>query len=334
MSPSLGVSSTSTVGIAAALFAALTWSMNFVAPLVIGDFTIYDLAACRFIISGLIGVSILAIRSKGVRGLVLQDWVAAAAIGFIGYVGYFMAVMIAATYAGPVIAPAFLGLVPVILAISGNLGGGTLWRYLYLPFGMAATGLILVNVQTLTLPVHTPISTLLLGVAASISAVALWTWFGLANQKALARRPSMDAWVWTALMMIGGSVQTLVAIPLGMQLGVFTIGEAGLHLDINTATHLLLPAAMLAVVASILGAGAWTIASQRLPITLASQLLSMEMVFATCLGLAFHHRYPTVPEAIGIGLIVLGVVKGVGAFSRKRPEGCALVGVTHVDRVQ
>ncbi|MHC8286018.1 hypothetical protein ACYZUD_04140 [Pseudomonas sp. XS1P51] len=48
--------------------------------------------------------------------------------------------------------------------------------------------------------------------------------------------------------------------------------------------------------------------------TLASQLLSMEMVFAICLGLLFYYRWPTAPEAIGITLIVVGVVKAIGAF--------------------
>ena len=47
----------SITGISAAVLASLTWSMNFVAPLVIGEYSIFDLAACRFIISGLIGVA-------------------------------------------------------------------------------------------------------------------------------------------------------------------------------------------------------------------------------------------------------------------------------------
>jgi drug/metabolite transporter (DMT)-like permease len=87
-----------------------------------------------------------------------------------------------------------------------------------------------------------------------------------------------------------------------------------LGFGLSAIGHLYLPALMLAAVASIGGAWAWTIASQRLPITLASQLLSMEMVFATCLGLLFSHRWPTAPEVLGISLIVLGVVKAIGAF--------------------
>lgn len=310
----------STIGILAALFAALTWSMNFVAPLVVGAFSIFDLAACRFIMSGLIGLVILMVNAKSCRSLAIQDWLAAAGLGFIGYVGYFMAVVMAATYAGPVIAPAFLGLVPVILAICGNLRGATPWRLLFVPFGLAAVGLLLVNGESFTITQRAPTRVLLVGVIASISAVALWTWFGLANQKSLDRRPTMNAWVWTAMMMIGGSVQTLIAIPLGMHLGVFKSPEVGLHLSTYSVTHLYLPALTLAAVASIAGAGAWTIASQRLPITLASQLLSMEMVFATCLGLAFHTRWPSFFEAAGITLIVFGVVRAIAVFNRRQPK--------------
>ncbi|MFC4863540.1 DMT family transporter [Pseudomonas sp. MAHUQ-62] len=301
-----------TTGIAAATFASLTWSMNFIAPLFIGEYSIFDLAACRFIISGLIGAVILMANFESCRNLGWKDWLAAAGLGFIGYVGYFMAVAIAATYAGPVIAPAFLGLVPVALAISGNVQGGISWRLLQIPFSLAALGLVLVNVQNVAQPEGLPYASLALGVGASMVAVALWVWFGLANQRALLKRPGMNAWLWTAMMMVGGSLQTLVFLPVGAGMELFNAPMLGFGL--SAIGHLYLPALMLAAVASIGGAWAWTIASQRLPITLASQLLSMEMVFATCLGLLFSHRWPTAPEVLGISLIILGVVKAIGAF--------------------
>ncbi|MDT4831631.1 Inner membrane protein YtfF [compost metagenome] len=306
------ISHVSTTGIVAATFAALTWSMNFVSPLVIGEYSIFDLAVCRFIFSGLIGVMILVVNSDSCRNLNWKDWLVAAGLGFIGYVGYFLAVVLAATYAGPVIAPAFLGLVPVVLAISGNVHGGISWRLLQVPFALAALGLFLVNGQSIVQVEGPPPAALMLGVSASIAAVALWVWFGLANQRALMKRPAMNAWVWTAMMMIGGSLQTLIFIPVGAGMELFKAPELGFGL--SALSHLYLPAFVLAAVASIGGAWAWTIASQRLPMTLASQLLSMEMVFATCLGLLFHYRWPTAPEALGITLIVVGVVKAIGAF--------------------
>lgn len=311
----------SITGISAAVLASLTWSMNFVAPLVIGEYSIFDLAACRFLFSGLIGVLILIANINVLRQLTLRDWLVTAGLGFIGYVGYFIAVIIAATYAGPVVAPAFLGLVPVVLAISGNVRGEISWRLLHVPFALAALGLLLVNGQNIARLEGQALTTLALGIGASITAVALWVWFGLANQKALMKRPGMNAWVWTAMMMIGGSLQTLMFIPVGHAMDAFHAPLIGFGQ--NAISHLYLPAFVLAAVASIGGAWAWTIASQRLPMALAGQLLSMEMVFATCLGLLFYYRWPSAPEAIGIALIVVGVVKAIGAFHGRPAETAA-----------
>jgi len=55
-------------------------------------------------------------------------------------------------------------------------------------------------------------------------------------------------------------------------------------------------------------------ASQRLTMALTSQLLSLEIVFATCLGLLFCYRWPTALEAMGITLIIVGAVKTISVF--------------------
>ncbi len=311
------MSSVSTTGIVAAIFASLTWSMNFVAPFVIGDYSIFDLAACRFLLAGLIGIVILIASADLCRDLTLRDWFIAAGLGFIGYVGYFLTVVAAAVYAGPVIPPAFLGLVPVVLAIAGNFRAQNIsWRPLLIPLAMAIAGLLLVNGSSIMQADAGGESSLAIGIGFAIAAVALWTWFGIANQKALLKRPDMDARVWTALMMIGGSIQTLAFIPIGYGMELFRAPELGFGLE--AISNLYLPALMLATISSIGGAWAWTIASKRLPMALAGQLLMTEIVFATCFGLMVRYRWPTPAEAIGIVLLVLGVVMAIGAFHSQR----------------
>jgi drug/metabolite transporter (DMT)-like permease len=100
-----------------------------------------------------------------------------------------------------VIPPAIIGLVPVVLAIAGNVRQRILpWRMLTIPLGLVTVGLPLI---------HRPVDdvrpgpALLEGVVLAIAAVGLWTWFGLLNQSALTRRPTMNAGIWTALMMVG-----------------------------------------------------------------------------------------------------------------------------------
>ncbi|TCU27964.1 hypothetical protein EV130_103370 [Rhizobium azibense] len=80
--------------------------------------------------------------------LTLRNCLQAIWLAFIGYVGYFLTVTGAAVFAGPVIAPAFLGLVPIVLMVIGNQRQGSLpWRSLMRPLALVMVGLALVNVH-------------------------------------------------------------------------------------------------------------------------------------------------------------------------------------------
>lgn len=305
------------VGIAAALLAALAWSMNFVVPYVIGDYSVFDFAVFRFAISGAIGLGFLAFKWDLVRLLTLRDWLTAFWLGFIGYVGYFLTVVGAAIFAGPVVAPAFLGLVPIVLAIVGNLRQPVLqWRRLVLPLGLTAIGLVLVNISVFEPAGLQASRSLLVGIPLTVAAVVLWTWFGLANQTALAERPDMDGAVWTSLIMAGGGLEMLAFVPVGQILGVFEIPRLGLSW--HAAAPLYLWGMSLAMFASVGGALAWTLAAKRLPVTLCAQLIVSETVFGTVFGLAAHGRLPTVMEAGGIAVLTAGVVAAIGAFKRNQ----------------
>lgn len=303
------------VGILAAVLAAFSWSLNFIVPFVIGDYSLFDFTLVEFVFSGLLSIGLLWRNARVVRALSVHDWIYACSLGVIGYVGYCLAVMGAAVYAGPVIAPAFLGLVPVVLAVAGNIRERTVaWKMLALPLTLASAGLLLVNGSSFARADELDVRSLALGMLLALLAVLLWTVFGLMNQSALAKRPRMDAGVWTALIMAGASMAMLVFVPVGLLLGVFEIPRLGLHWHV--AAPLLMWAAGLAVFANIGGAMAWTFASQRLPVALSAQLITMEPASATVLGLLVHRRWPGVVETVGMVLLLLGVVIAIGVFSR------------------
>jgi drug/metabolite transporter (DMT)-like permease len=294
--------------------------LNFVAPFVIGDYSVFDFALFRFGISGVLGLGFLLWKRDALRGLRMGDWLVAFRLGFIGYLAYFLAVAGAATFAGPAIAPAFLGLVPVVLAIAGNMRQKAVsWSALILPLALVAIGLAFVNAGIFDPTRLTSTPGLAVGILLAIAAVSLWTWFGLANQRALADRPNMDAGVWTALILVGGGVEMLAFIPAGLALGVFRIPQLGLGLDV--AAPLYVWSTALAILASIGGALAWTFAAQRLPVALSAQLIVSETVFGTIFGLAVHGRWPTLPDILGIILLVAGVVTAIRVFHGERKPG-------------
>ncbi len=61
---------------------------------------------------------------------------------------------------------------------------------------------------------------------------------------------------------------------------------------------------------------AWTFASQRLPVALSAQLITLEPASATVLGLLVHRRWPSVAEAAGMGVLLTGVILAFGIFTR------------------
>jgi len=307
------------LGIVAAALAAFSWSLSYVVPFVIGDYSLFDFTLVEFAFSGIMGVLLVWRHAAVVRTLELSDWLAACSLGLIGYIGYFLAVMGAAVYAGPVIAPAFLGLVPVVLGIAGNLRERTVsWSALALPLTLAAAGLFLVNGSALLHSGGLQSKSLLFGIPLSILAVTLWTSFGLLNQSALVKRPHMDSGVWAALIMVGAGLAMLVFFPIGMLLNLFEIPRLGLHAD--TAGPLIMWAVGLAIFANMGGAVAWTYASQRLPVALAAQMITMEPTSATILGLLVHRRWPSVMEVAGMILLLVGVIIAIGIFSRSTVE--------------
>jgi drug/metabolite transporter (DMT)-like permease len=309
----MSLNRSTSIGIAAALAAAFVWSLNFAVPFVIGRYSVFDFALVRFVISGALGFGFLAFKRDAVRMLALRDWMVALWLGFVGCVGYFLAVVGAAVFAGPVIAPAFLGLVPVVLALAGNLRQRSVpWRALLLPLTLAASGLVLVNISVFDPASLMPIRYLIIGIPMAIAAVAFWIWFGLLNQSALARRPGMEAGVWTALIMGGCGLQMLAFLPLGLVAGVFRIAQLGLGWD--AASSLYVWGVLLAIVSTVGGALAWTVAARRLPVALSAQLVVAETIFGTIFGLIVHGRLPTLTETGGIAVLIVGVIMAVRAF--------------------
>ncbi|RWD50403.1 MAG: DMT family transporter [Mesorhizobium sp.] len=318
-------------GILAALFAAFVWSLNFVIPFVIGDYTVFDFALLRFGISGLAGLGFLIIKIDAVRQLSPRDWLITAWLAFIGYVGYFLMVTGAAIYAGPVIAAALLGLVPIVLAVVGNIREGSVpWRSLSIPLMLVALGLLFVNWNNFAALAATNDDSLWVGMSLAVGAVALWTWFAVINQAALANRPGMDSKIWTALTLFGGGLEMLAFFPVGAAAGLFELPRLGASWD--RASNLYLWGGSLAILASIGGVWAWNVAARKLPISLAAQLIVSETAFGAVFGLAAYGRWPTLAEACGIVTLIAGVVSAIHVFHRPPVAVDDVVGVRRTGR--
>jgi drug/metabolite transporter (DMT)-like permease len=307
------------IGVLAALFAAFAFSLNFVVPFIIGGYSTFDFALIRHVVSALVGLCILFSQKGVTQHLTLRNCLSTIWLAFIGYVGYFLTVTGAAIFAGPVIAPAFLGLVPIALMIIGNQRQGSLpWRFLMTPLMLVLIGLAFVNGTAFTAEGFDSVRSFWIGVPLALAAVALWVGFAVANQAALAARPEMPSGVWSALILVGGGVLMLAFYPAGAAMGLFQLPKLGFGW--RAAGSLYLWGTSFALLATVCGVWAWNVASRSLPVALAAQLIVSETAFGVIGGLIVHARWPTAMEAGGVAVLVTGVVLSVRIFYKRRVQ--------------
>ncbi|EJL04571.1 membrane protein, putative [Pseudomonas fluorescens Q2-87] len=296
-------------GLALAVVATLSWALNFIAPYVTGAYTIYDLMIVRFLIAGTLGMGVVLLYRAQLRLLHRDQVFLAAGLGVTGYLGYSACIAAGIIFGGPVLTPAFIGMVPVLLALLGNATAKTLqWRKLAIPLFFLTGGLVLSNLGAIRQPVASD-GSWLMGVLFSIGAVVLWLAFSWVNQRALLKLPSQASGAWTGLMMAGAGFGTLCLLPAVQALNLLKLPSLGF--SISVAGHLYLWGFVIALMSSVGGAWAWNAASRRLPMVLSGQLIALESLFATLLGLWFQGRLPTLLEVSGLAAVLVGVSMGV-----------------------
>jgi drug/metabolite transporter (DMT)-like permease len=62
---------------------------------------------------------------------------------------------------------------------------------------------------------------------------------------------------------------------------------------------------------------------------LSGQLIALESLFATLLGLGFHGRWPTLMEAAGLGAVLIGVAMAIRIILTS-PQATAKPGMTMI----
>jgi drug/metabolite transporter (DMT)-like permease len=311
----LRITASIAIGIAAAVIATFSWGLNFVVPFMLHGYSIFDVAIVQAVVSAVLAVLYLATKRGVLESFTPLDYLVALNLGVLGYATYYLTLEGAAIYAGPVIAPAFLALVPIAMAGTANFLQPVLpWRSLVLPLTLGFAGLVLVQTHLSANVAEARPPGLWLGISLAIAAVALWTTFGLLNQAALNKRPDVHVGVWSALILVGAGIAMVAFLPVGLWLDVFRLPKMGFGWSAASAVYLW--GGGLGVFSSVGGAVAWTMASKRLPAVLSGQLIVMEPFFGTVLGLLVHRRWPVLTEAVGMVLLLTGVVVAVNAFGK------------------
>ncbi|WP_260691785.1 EamA/RhaT family transporter [Rhizobium leguminosarum] len=206
--------------------------------------------------------------------------------------------------------PVIIGTMPVFLAIIANIRERSApWKALALPLALIAIGVAIVNAATISAADVADTISILLGTLASLVALAIWIAYGLANAAVMRSADAPDGLQWTGLQGIGAAIGSLLLLPLAS----FDLAGAA---SASETTRFILWSLAMGLAGSWLATWCWVVASRRLPLALAAQLIVAETVFGLAYGFMFEGRFPTLAETIGVAMQFVGVCSAIAVFSK------------------
>jgi len=156
-----------------------------------------------------------------------------------------------------------------------------------------------------------PMSAHVTGLLCAVGALISWTAYAVGNSRWLVRLTPGSAHDWTLLMGIVTGVQSLLLLPFALALDTtdHSGSEWGQFVTVSIAV---------AFFASIVGNAFWNRMSRLLPLTLVSQMILFETLFALIYGFLWEDRLPKPLETAAFTLLVLSVLSCVAAHHDKQ----------------
>jgi drug/metabolite transporter (DMT)-like permease len=300
-------------GFGAGTLAGLVWGLAFLVPVLLRDWNAVTVTIGRYVVYGAVSLVAFLFGARTLWGVAARHWRAALAFAVAGNVGYYLLLVLGIELAGAPVTDIVIGVIPVTMAVAGNVVVPAYrWRALLPPIVLVVVGMVVVDVVGLSgdgPASSAALTTRLLGVLCGFGAVALWTWYGLANAAFLARNPHVSATGWSTVTGLATGVVTFAGLPLAVatdQVG--RSGATGTGGHRTSVVALLIGCTVLGVVVSWAATGLWNVASARLPPTAAAMLVNVE----TLSGYAYVYLaladWPPAGQVAGLALILAGVL--------------------------
>ena len=313
-----------------ALAAGLMWGLVFVAPTLLPDYPALLLSSARYLAFGLIALPLAWLDRVRIGELTRADWVEALKLSAVGNLLYYLCLAAAIQRAGGPLPTMIIGTLPVVIAVVSNLrlsstAGGRErrlpWLRMLPSLLLIAAGIGCVNqveIAALRADPQADLARYAVGALLALAAVACWTWYPIRNADWLRAHAERSPRAWATAQ----GVATLPLAVLGFALFWAWSATSGTPFAMPFGpTPALFVGLMFAIglFASWLGTLCWNEASQRLPTSLAGQLIVFETLAALAYAYILRGQAPGPLTLLGVALLVAGVVWAL----RVRPEPLA-----------
>jgi len=307
-----------------ALAAGLMWGLVFIAPALLPEYPAALLTVGRYLAFGLIALPLAWLDRQRLAQLTRADWLDALKLAAVGNLLYYLCLSAAIQRAGGPLPTMLIGTLPVVIALVSNRrdaqrDGSLPWVRLAPSLLLIGAGIACVNhveLQALQGRSDQGLLRYASGALLAVAAVACWTWYPLRNADWLRAHADRSPGTWA-------TAQGLATLPLAL-LGSVAFwawqaatsdGSFELPLGPTPGRYLALMFAI-GLFASWLGTRCWNEASQRLPTSLAGQLIVFETLAALAYAFMLRGQLPPLATALGVLLLVAGVMLAL----RERPQ--------------
>jgi drug/metabolite transporter (DMT)-like permease len=314
-----------------ALAAGLMWGLVFITPLLLPEYPAALLSVGRYLAFGLIALPLAVADRRGLRALARADWIEALKLAAVGNLLYYLLLASAIQRAGGPLPTMIIGTLPVVIAVTSNLrdahrDGRLPWARLAPSLALIALGIGLVNkveldalrAEAAAAGAGVDVARYAIGALLAVGAVACWTWYPVRNADWLRAHPDRNPRTWATAQGIATLPLALVGYAI-----VWAVLPASYAPPLGPRPQFFVGMmASVGLLASWLGTLCWNEASQRLPTTLAGQLIVFETLSALAYAFALRHAWPAPLTGLGIALLIAGVAWAL----RATPEPLAKEG--------
>lgn len=296
-------------GVAYVAGACLCWSLVFIIPNLIQDYSPLEVVLGRCLFFGVLSIFVLIFKKRTlIFSLSKKIWGAAAGLALLGSLVHYCALVLSLRYINPTIPTLFLGLTPVCVVFVYNMKIRTQLIKLLVPSLLILGGLILINAPYLKGVPSTSAMDYSLGIFWSLIALLTWVWFIMGSAIFLGKTPSLTTGDWITILGVATFFWVIIAVGIMISpfITAYPIDKYLVWTDESIV--FLICTALLGFCSSWLGSYMWNQAALRISLGLAGQLSILEAVFGLILIHLVAWKLPTFIETAGMLVILSGIL--------------------------
>ena len=297
----------SALGIAAGLGAGALWGMVFVVPAMTPGLSSVDLTAGRFVSFGLMAALVMLLGRRSRSLPTTSQALSALGMSLLGATGYYLLLAQSINAAGSEVPTLIIGTIPIWVMLLGK-PLGLKWSALLPGLLLTAAGLALMMQASLSNAEALPLAGVDFwwGVLLALGAMASWTAFALLNAAWLKRHPQVSATEWANWLGLATGVGALLLWLVAGSESKELLAQENIGL------------VAMACIATGVGSGwagsiLWNLASRRLSVSLAGQLIVSETLFGLFYVFVWQGDWPTPAQWLAAGLFTLGIIASIRA---------------------